>query len=130
MGRDMRAGIKPMDFRFKKPEEKAIKPECPGRNCESSIITIEDILAASEKKPKETSGAEAIAPLFEDIVDSLCKGSSCDACNECGSERKMIPERSEKDPCNGCDGTDCPPLEEAGITCVGIEGMVEKPKKR
>lgn len=76
----------------KRKEEKATKSECPGgnekrENCNPSIITVEDILAASVKKQEETSGAEAIGPLFEGII-SPCEGSSCDACNECGGERK------------------------------------------
>ncbi len=37
----------------------------------------------------------------------------------------MTEKKTEKakDPCNGCDGTNCPLLEEAGITCMGIEGL-------
>lgn len=40
-----------------------------------------------------------------------------------GNPNQKISGVGKKDPCEKCDGTDCPPLEEAGITCMGTEGL-------
>lgn len=31
--------------------------------------------------------------------------------------------KGQKDPCEECNGTNCPPFAEAGITCTGIEEL-------
>lgn len=124
MGRDMRVGIEPID-RSKKSglKKKATKPECLNGNCEPHIITIEDILAASAKKPEEalvagTPKKESACPAIEVCDKMMCPQNLGIPCQE--SEEKeasgaeaIAPlfEGIDASPCAGssCDacGEDC-----------------------